>query len=93
MPDRSQSIQRGPKFAYFSVGQIVCTVDRPGLGAGLFAVLTRDGLCLDKSMCACPDRPTMCGGPSAGAKMGLGRDYVFLDICIADCPVFEHGQC
>jgi hypothetical protein len=31
----------------------------------------------------------MCGGPCVGTKMGLGRDYVFSGVCIADCRVFE----
>jgi hypothetical protein len=35
----------------------------------------------------------MCIGQSIGAKMGLGRDYVFLGVSIMECPVFEPRQC
>jgi hypothetical protein len=68
-------------------------VNRPGLRIEPSAVLNREGLSLHKSMCACVDHPSMCGGPSIGAKMGLGRDCVFWGVCIADCLVFELGQC
>jgi hypothetical protein len=32
------------------------------------------------------------GGPSAGAKFGLGRDYVVFGICTTDCPEDKPGQ-
>jgi hypothetical protein len=74
------------------VGQSVSIVDRPGLRARPSAVLTREGLSLHKSMCACVDRLTMCVGPSAGAKMGLGRDCVFGHLYWG-LSVFEPEQC
>jgi hypothetical protein len=67
----------------------VCTVDRLSLGDGPSAVLTREGLRLHKSLCAYADRLTMCGGPLADDKMGLGRNYVFWGVCIVDYLVFE----
>jgi hypothetical protein len=38
------------------------------------------------------DRPALLGGPSAGAKFGLGRDCVFFGICTTDCPEDKPGQ-
>jgi hypothetical protein len=32
------------------------------------------------------------GGPSAGAKFGLGRDCVVFGICTTDCPEDKPGQ-
>jgi hypothetical protein len=32
------------------------------------------------------------GGPSAGAKLGLGRDCVVFGICTTDCPEDKPGQ-
>jgi hypothetical protein len=75
------------------VGQSVCFADRSGLEARSSLVLTREGLSLHKSLCVCADRTTMCIGQSIGAKMGLGRDYVFLGVSIMECPVFEPRQC
>jgi hypothetical protein len=59
------------------VGRSVCTADRPGLRAEPSAVLTREGISLHKSLCACAHRPAMCGEPFVCGKMGLGRDCVF----------------
>jgi hypothetical protein len=46
------------------------------------------------SMCACADRPTGVGvgEPSAGAKIDLGKDYVFLVEYTMDCLGFEPGE-
>ena len=90
--DRLRSIQSGPKFAHFGVGRSVCTADRPGLRAELSAVLTREGLSLHMSLCACADCLVEVGGPSAGAKMDLGRNCVFLGVYIAYYLVFEPEQ-
>jgi hypothetical protein len=38
------------------------------------------------------DRPALMGGPSAGAKFGLGRDCVVFGICTTDCPEDKSGQ-
>jgi hypothetical protein len=45
-------------------------------------------------MCACADRPTGVGvgEPSAGAKIDLGKDYVFLVEYTMDCLGFEPGE-
>jgi hypothetical protein len=32
------------------------------------------------------------GGQSAGAKYGLGRDYVVFGFCTTDCPEDKSGQ-
>jgi hypothetical protein len=40
---RPRSIQRGPKYVHFGLVLYVCTLDRPGLGAGPSTVLTREG--------------------------------------------------
>jgi hypothetical protein len=69
----------------------ICTVDRPGLGAGPSAVLTREGPSLHMSLCACADRPAKVGGPFVGAKTDLSKDCVFLVRCTTDCPGFEPG--
>jgi hypothetical protein len=72
----------------------VCTADRPRLRVGSSIVLTREGLSLHMSMCACADRPTGVGvgEPSAGAKIDLGKDYVFLVEYTMDCLGFEPGE-
>jgi hypothetical protein len=70
----------------------ICTTGCPGLRAGLSAVLTREGLKLHKSLCACADRSTGVGGPSTGAKTDLDRDCVFLVECTTNYPMFEPGQ-
>jgi hypothetical protein len=53
---------------------------------------SREGLSLHKSLCACANRLTMFDRSSVGAKMGLGRDFAVLGICITDCLVFGSGQ-
>jgi hypothetical protein len=62
------------------------------LGAKPSTVLTREGLNLHKFLCACADRPAGVDGLSIGAKIGLGRNNVFLFQCITDCSGFEPGQ-
>jgi hypothetical protein len=67
--DRPRSIQRGPKYVHFGLVLYVCTADRPGLGAGPFTVLTREGSPSAQSLYNCADCPARVGGPSAGAKL------------------------
>jgi hypothetical protein len=38
------------------------------------------------------DHPAEFSGLFAGDKFGLGRDYVFLGSCIANCPMFDLEQ-
>jgi hypothetical protein len=38
------------------------------------------------------DRLALMGGPSIGAKFGLGRDCVVFGICTIDCPEDKSGQ-
>jgi hypothetical protein len=89
--DRPRSIQRGPKYVHFGLVLHVCTADRPGLGAGPSAVLTREGHSLH-SPCL------LCGLSGQGRRtvrrcqIGFGRDCVFLGVCIMDCPGPEPGQ-
>jgi hypothetical protein len=65
--DRPRLTQIGPKNALTTRVPIICTADRLGLGAALFAVLTRESSRLHMSLC----------GPSTDAKIELGRDCVF----------------
>lgn len=66
----------------------VCIVDRPGLEARSFAVVTRDVSDLHKSMCASADSTAKGREPSAGAKIELDGDCVFWNVCTTDCPKF-----
>jgi hypothetical protein len=61
------------------------------LYCGPSAVVTREGLSLHKSLCACADCPAGVGRPSVGTKIDLGRDYVFLVECTMDCSGFGPG--
>jgi hypothetical protein len=90
--DRPLPTQRGPKYVHFGVVRNVCNADSLGLWARPSIVLTREGLWLHKSMCACADHPTWVGRPFASAKTDLGRGCVFLVECTTDCPRFEPGQ-
>jgi hypothetical protein len=45
-----------------------------------------------QSLNYCADSPTLLGGPSAGAKFGLGRDCVVFGVCTTDCPEDKPGQ-
>jgi hypothetical protein len=58
----------------------------------LFAILTREVAELHKSLSDCVDRLDGVGGPSAGAKLELGRDCVFLVDCSADYLRIELRQ-
>jgi hypothetical protein len=76
-PDRPRPTQRGPKYVHFRVVWNICTTDRLDLGAKPSTVLTREGLSLHMSPCACADRPTGVGEQSAGAKTNLGGTVCF----------------
>jgi hypothetical protein len=91
-PDRPRLTQRGPTYVHFRVIRNICTADRSSLGARPSTVLTREGLSLHRFLCACADHPSRVGRPSAGAKIGLGRDCVFLVECIIDRLGFEPRQ-
>jgi hypothetical protein len=78
--DRPRSIQMGPKCVSFGLVRYVCTLDYLGLGAGPSTVLPIEGPKLHKSLCPCADCPVGVDRPSAGAKLDLGRDCVFLGV-------------
>jgi hypothetical protein len=80
------------KCGVFGVVRSDCTMDRKGLGARPSSVLTRDASDLHKSLCACADYPARGRGPSVGAKMELGRDYIVFGVCTTDCPSVWLGQ-
>jgi hypothetical protein len=78
--------------------RLTLRTNRSGLSGGVFNFCTTAGpwgrtvrgpnkgsASLHKSLRACADRLTGVDGPSTGAKMELGRDYVFLDGCTMDC--------
>jgi hypothetical protein len=88
----SAILQWGPKSVHFGQVLFICNADRPGPWGWTVRSPDQRRLLSAQSLNYSANRPALMGGPSAGAKFGLGRDCVVFGICTADCPEDKPGQ-
>jgi hypothetical protein len=81
----------GSEVCSLRTGLYVCTADRPGLGAGPSAVLTREGRPLHSP---CIIVRTVRPGSADHPQMPnwFGQGLCVLGTCTTDCPGPEPGQ-